>query len=79
MSTLTVRLPDDTHVRLKELARHRGMSMNELMEELSTIAVAQHDAETRFRALAARGSVDKGLRVLDKLDTALGARTARQP
>ena len=23
MSTLTVRLPDDTHERLKELARHR--------------------------------------------------------
>ena len=42
------------------------------MEVLSTIAVAQHDAETRFRALAARGSVEKGLRVLEKLDAALG-------
>ena len=73
MSTLTVRLPDDTHERLKELARHRGVSVNKLMEELSTIAVAQHDAETRFRALAARGSVGEGLRVLDKLDSALGA------
>ena len=72
MSTLTVRLPDDTHERLKELARYRGVSMNEPMEELSTIAVAQHDAETRFRALAARGSVKEGLRVLDKLDKALG-------
>ena len=47
MSTLTVRLTDDTHERLKELARHRGASVNKLMEELSTIAVAQHDAETR--------------------------------
>ena len=75
MSTLTVRLPDDTHERLKEFARHRGVSMNKLMEELSTIAVSQHDVETRFRALADRGSVEEGLRVLDKLDTALGART----
>ena len=75
MSTLTVRLPDDTHERLKDLARHRGVSLNKLMEELSTIAVSQHDAETRFRALAARGSVEEGLRVLDKLDTAIGART----
>jgi predicted transcriptional regulator len=72
MSTLTVRLPDDTHERLKQLARHRGVSVNKLMEELSTIAVAQHDAETRFRAIAARGSVQEGLRILDKLDGALG-------
>lgn len=54
MSTLTVRLPDDTHRRLKDLARHRGVSMNKLMEELSTIAIAQHDAQTRLRVLAAR-------------------------
>ncbi len=51
MSTLTVRLPDDRHERLKELARQRGVSVNKLVEELSTIAIAQHDAETRFRAL----------------------------
>ena len=72
MSTLTVRLPDDTHERLKELARHRGVSVNKLMEELSTIAVVEYDAEVRFRALAASGSVEEGLRVLDKLDNKLG-------
>ena len=72
MSTLTIRLPDDTHARMKVLARHRAVSMNKLMEELCTIAVTQHDAETRFHALAARGSVEEGLRVLDKLDAALG-------
>ena len=70
MTTLTLRLPDDTHARLKELARYRGVSVNRLIEELSTIAVAQHDAETRFRRLAADGSVDMGLDVLDKLDHA---------
>jgi len=58
---------------MKALARHRAMSVNKLMEELCTIAVTQHDAETRFRALAARGSVDEGLRILDELDAALGA------
>ena len=73
MSTLTIRLPDDTHARMKALARHRDTSVNKLMEELCTIAVTQHDAETRFRALAARGSVDEGLRILDRLDAALGA------
>ena len=72
MSTLTIRLPDDTHARMKTLARQRAMSVNKLMEELCTIAVTQNDAETRFRALAARGSVDEGLRVLDRLDAAFG-------
>ena len=28
MSTLTIRLPDDTHDRVKEIARRRGMSVN---------------------------------------------------
>ena len=73
MSTLTIRLPDDTHARMKVLARHRAMSVNKLMEELCTIALTQHDAETRFRALAARGSAEEGLRILDELDATLGA------
>jgi len=68
MSTLTIRLPEDKHERLRELARQRGMSINRLMDELSTIALVQHDAEIRFRALAARGFPQAGLRILEKLD-----------
>ncbi len=78
MSTVTIRLPDDTHGRLKEIAKSRHMSVNKLVEELSTIAIAQHDAETRFRALAARGSVEEGLRVLEKLDKSFGRPTDHQ-
>ena len=73
MATLTVRLPDDKHARLKALAERKKVSVNKLMEELSTQAIAEFDAETRFRAMAAKGSVRKGLEVLDKLDNALGA------
>ena len=68
MATLTVRLPDDKHGRLKALARHRHMSVNKLIEELSTQALAEFDSEVRFRALAAIGNIDKGLKLLDKLD-----------
>ena len=75
MSTLTIRLPADTHGRLKETARQRGMSINKLIEELSTVAIAEYDAETRFRAMAARGSAEEGLRVLDKLDAAFAGST----
>ena len=70
MATLTIRLSDDKHQRLKDLAKQRHMSLNKLIEELSTVALAQFDMETRFRSLAARGSVEKGLTILDKLDKA---------
>ena len=82
MATLTIRLPDDKHERLRLLARRRRISMNKLVneallaalarlaigEEMSTVVLAQSDAETRFRARAARGSTRKALQLLDKLD-----------
>ena len=68
MSVLTIRLPESKHERLRNLARSRGISVNKLIEELSTVALAQHDAEVRFRAMAARGSIKDGLALLDKLD-----------
>lgn len=70
MSTLTVRLPDDTAERLKNLARSRGMSMNKLIEEMSTQAIAAFDAQTRFRALASQGDRDAALAILERLDRA---------
>ena len=68
MATLTIRLPDDKHTRLKELAQSRGISVNKLMEELSTIVLTEFDTYNRFKVMAARGNVQEGLRILDKLD-----------
>lgn len=68
MATLTIRLSDDKHERLRQLAERRKISMNKLIDELSTIALADFDAETRFRARAALGSRDEGLALLDLLD-----------
>ncbi|ODS93652.1 MAG: CopG family transcriptional regulator [Comamonas sp. SCN 65-56] len=68
MSTLTIRLPEDTAQRLKSLAQTRGLSMNKLMEGLSAQAIAAFDVETRFRALAARGDAAQALAILDRLD-----------
>lgn len=69
MSTLTVRLPNDKHERLKALAAHKKVSVNKLIEELSTQALAEFDSEIRFRALASKGSTKKGLAILKKLDS----------
>ena len=68
MSTLTIRLPDDTAERLKVLAKSRGLSVNKLIEEMSAQAIAAWDTETHFRAIAAKGNVKKALAVLDRLD-----------
>lgn len=68
MATLTIRLPDDKHERLKFLAERRKISINKLFEEFSSIALAEADAETRFLLRAARGNAEQGLNVLDKLD-----------
>jgi predicted transcriptional regulator len=68
MATLTIRLPDDQHQRLKQLASRRGVSLNKLFEELSTRLLVETDTETRFRLRAARADNQAGLAVLDKLD-----------
>ena len=70
MATMTIRLPDSKHERLRRLAERQGISLNKLVEDWASIALAQFDAETRFLARAARGSPERGLALLDKLDRA---------
>ncbi|MHB1185251.1 MAG: ribbon-helix-helix domain-containing protein [Desulfobulbia bacterium] len=70
MSTLTIRLPDNTADRLKSLAHSRGLSVNKLVEEMSAQALAAWDTENRFRSLAAQGDLNQALAILDRLDDA---------
>lgn len=67
MSTLTIRLPDPTASRLKQVAHSRGLSMNKLIEEMSTQAIAAFDAEARFRAMAAQADPAAALKILERL------------
>jgi predicted DNA-binding protein len=68
MTALTVRLPDEKHRRLKALAKNRGTPLNRLIDEVTTIMLAEYDAETRFRLRAERGAgkADVGLSLLAK-------------
>ncbi len=68
MSALTVRLPDDKHNRLRALALSRGTTLNRLIDEMTTIMLVEHDAETRFRLRAARGTgqTQRGIDLLAK-------------
>lgn len=76
MATMTIRIPDAKHERLRLLAEHHGISLNKLVEEWATVALAQHDAEARFRSMAARGSARRGLELLDKIDRAAETKRA---
>src|ERR1700742_680185 len=71
MATMTIRLPDGKHERLRLLAERQGVSLNKLVEEWGSVALAQFDAEIRFQSRSARGRSGRGLTLLDKLDAAL--------
>lgn len=68
MTALTLRLPDDKHRRLKALAQSRGTPLNRLMDEMTTLMLAEFDAETRFNVRAARGAghAARGMALLKK-------------
>jgi len=71
MSTITLRIPDSKHERLKQYAKDQGLSLNKLFDEFATVALAQFDAKVRFELMASKGSKKEGLGLLDKLDETL--------
>ena len=67
-----VRVVVDTNVLVAAVSSPSGASREVIRRCLL------YDAETRFRALAARGSVEEGLRILDKLDAAFARTTGTE-
>ncbi|MDD2760365.1 MAG: toxin-antitoxin system HicB family antitoxin [Methylomonas sp.] len=68
MATLSIRISDDMVERLKNIAKVRDISLNKLMFELSTQALAEEDAKQCFLAAQLRGDPERALRLLDELD-----------
>ena len=52
------------------MAQARGVSLNKLFEQLTSQALTENDIELRYRRIAASGSAERGLGLLDKLDRA---------
>jgi hypothetical protein len=77
MATMTIRLPQAKHQRLRLLAARSGVNLNKLVDEWASMALAQFDAETRFIARASRGNARRGLALLEKLDRS-PARSAKR-
>ena len=65
---VSLRLPEQRHRRLKAMAQSRGISLNKLFEQLTAQALTENDIELRYRRMAATGSAERGLELLDKLD-----------
>lgn len=67
MSTLSVRLPESVHRKLKEMADKEGVSMNQLIslavsEKLSSLLTVDYLAER-----GNRGNVERFKQLLDKV------------
>jgi hypothetical protein len=63
---------------LKDFARARGVSLNKLVEEWVTVALAQLDGENHYRLRAIHGRSEVGLALVDTLDRILRRRWARK-
>ena len=68
MSVLTIRVPEEKHKRLKQLAEAKQMSLNKLFDEMSTRLLTEHDVEQRLKARAVLGSREDGLALLEEFE-----------
>ena len=68
MSVVTLRIPDAKHQRLKALAKNKGVSVNNLLDEITTLVLAEFDLKTQFEIRAQRGQnqANRGLELLEK-------------
>ena len=71
MSVLTTGLTEEKHERLKQLAKSGNISLNKLMDELSTIALAEFDIFNRYRARLESSNREEALKILDRLNDGL--------
>lgn len=64
-------IPDEKYLRLKDMAHQRGQSVNRLLDEVTTLILAEYDAETRFllRTKKGMGKKERGLELLSKATT----------
>lgn len=67
MSTMSVRLPNSLHKRLRELAQREGVSMNQLINSAVAEKLSALETVEYLRARAARGDRAKFEAVLRKV------------
>lgn len=67
MSTMSLRLPESLHEKIRELAEREGISMNQLVTTAVAEKISALLTEEYLEARAERGSREKYERVLEKV------------
>ena len=67
MSTMSLRLPESLHQKVRELADREGVSINQLVTTALAEKISALLTEEYLEARAARGSRDKFVEILDKV------------
>ncbi len=67
MSTLSIRLPESLHKRVKELAMKERLSINQFIATALAEKISALDTEVYLQERAKRGRRDKFLSVLSKV------------
>ena len=70
MSTLSLRLPNSLHRKLKELAAREGISINQLLATAAAEKIAALSTEEYLQARAKRGRKTKYRKALKKAPSA---------
>ncbi len=64
MATITYSITDEKLNQLSELATAQKTSINNVIDELVTVAISEREAFLRFNARAGRGNPEKALEIL---------------
>ena len=67
MSTMSLRLPESLHEKVRELAEREGVSINQLVTTALAEKISALLTQEYLEERAARGSREKYLRILDKV------------
>jgi hypothetical protein len=70
MSTMSLRLPESLHQKVRELADREGVSINQLVTTALAEKISALLTQEYLEARAARGSREKFLEVLEKVPLA---------
>ena len=70
MSTMSLRLPESLHQKVRELADREGVSINQLVTTALAEKISALLTQEYLEERAARGSREKFLEVLDKVPQA---------
>lgn len=67
MATLTYRTTEEKRQKLQGLAKQAGVSVNRLIDDWATYAIAESEAYYRFKVMSERGGehLGDGLKVLE--------------